>query len=266
MSELARLQKAFTGHLRNPEQVPVPAGLDPRRVGIYSELIFNNLSALVSDFFPVIKSLLSETQWRLLIRDFFISHQAETPYFPQLSEEFVHYLAGRQARSDDPGFLLELAHYEWLELHLFWHRQDPPSSPLPAETLEREPLRLSAVAEPVAYQYPVHRIGPDFRPEEPDEQPTFLLVFRDLSESVRFFELQPFTYQFLEAVQQHPGLVAEQWLGEMASELSSAGKVSDRKRFMASGFAMLQQFNQRCVLGRFDQQVQDQQVQDQQEG
>ena len=52
-SELLRLQTDFTRHLRNPDVVPIPQGLDPRRVSIYSELIFNNISNLMSEYFPL---------------------------------------------------------------------------------------------------------------------------------------------------------------------------------------------------------------------
>ena len=244
MSELFQLQKAFTEHLRNPEVVPVPQGLDPRRVGIYSELIFNNLSALLSEFFPVIKSILDDNQWHQLVRDFFISHQAETPYFPKVAEEFVHYLSGRQHTGGDPGFLLELAHYEWVELHLFTHEAEPPDEPIAVEDLPSVPIRLSAVAEVLAYHYPVHRIRVDFQPEAPDPQPTYLLVFRNTEESIRFFEIQPFTFQFLEALQEKPGLIANQWLNDVATDLN----VPDAETFVQNGLAMLKQFNEQCVF------------------
>ena len=78
-SELRRLQRAFTEHLRNPEQVPVPEGLDPRRMSIYSELVFGNLSSLLSEFFPVIHSILAPTAWDRLVREFLVRHQSQTP-------------------------------------------------------------------------------------------------------------------------------------------------------------------------------------------
>lgn len=33
-------QHAFTAHLRDPQAVPAPAGLDPRRVAVYQHLLF----------------------------------------------------------------------------------------------------------------------------------------------------------------------------------------------------------------------------------
>jgi hypothetical protein len=244
MSELFTLQKAFTEHLRNPDFVPVPEGLDPRRVGIYSELIFSNLSALLRDFFPVIKSILSDDQWHQLVRDFFISHQAETPYFPQVSEEFVHYLSGRQHTSGTPDFLLELAHYEWVELYLYMHSDEPPPNPIPETDLAMAPLTLSPVVSPLAYEYPVHLIREDFQPEAPGDEPTFLLVFRNKEESIEFYELQSFTFQLLEAIEENPGLIASDWLNSMAEQAA----VADKATFIENGINMLQQFNSQCVF------------------
>ena len=46
-------------------------------------------------------------------------HRCRTPYFSQLGEEFIGWLQdGYRAEEGDPPFLLELAHYEWVELAL----------------------------------------------------------------------------------------------------------------------------------------------------
>lgn len=48
---------------------------------------------------------------------------------------------------------------------------------------------LSGAAQLLAYEYPVHRIGPDFLPDTPGEHPTYLVVFRDRDGRTRFIEL-----------------------------------------------------------------------------
>lgn len=244
MSELRDIQRAFTSHLRDPDHVPVPDGLDERRMGIYSELIFNNVSSLLSDFFPVIRSILSEDVWHKMVRDFFISHESQTPYFMELSGEFVNYLSQAQLANGLPGFLPELAHYEWIELALFTLEADPPESALDEGALGETPLGLSALAQPVTYQYPVHQIQPDYQPTLPPEQPTHLLVFRDDVESVRFFELQPLSFHLLHEIQQNPGLVAEDWLRRTADELGAP----DAESFVHNGIALLQSFNTEKLL------------------
>ena len=242
MSELKTLQKAFTEHLRDPDHVPVPTGLDERRMGVYSELIFNNVSALLSDFFPVIRSILTEQSWNSLVRNFFITHQSQTPYFMELSGEFVEHLSQSQLTGDYPVFLLELAHYEWAELAVFTIDEELPDSSLDEESLANAPLRLSPLAWPLAYNYPVHRISPDFQPTE--EQPTCLLVARNEDDAVKFYELQPLAYQLLQNLQENPGLIANEWLSGVAEQM----QVEDKSQFVRNGLALLQSFNEQRLI------------------
>ncbi len=54
-----------------------------------------------------------------MARDFFACHACRTPLFTRLAEEFLVYLEQeRKGMPEDPPFLLELAHYEWVELAL----------------------------------------------------------------------------------------------------------------------------------------------------
>ena len=96
-SELFKLQTDFTQHLRNPDLHPVPDGLDPRRMGIYRSLLFNNISALASEFFPVVHAITSSEDWDSMIREFFINYRAEAPYFRKLADEFCNFLSDEKA-------------------------------------------------------------------------------------------------------------------------------------------------------------------------
>lgn len=244
MSELRDIQKAFTAHLRDPDNTPVPLGLDERRVGVYSELIFNNVSALLQDFFPVIHSILSAEQWQRMVRDFFISHQSQTPYFMELSGEFANYLAQGQLLSGYPDFLPELAHYEWVELALYTLDEDPPAEAIEPDLLADTPLHLSPLAEPLAYEFPVHLIKPDYQPAEPGENPAYLLVMRDTDETVRFFELQPLSFQLLHDIRQNPGLIARDWLTDLADQLD----IDEIPQFVSNGITLLQSFNEHRIF------------------
>jgi len=238
MSELFSLQKAFTEHLRDPDHTPVPAGLDKRRMGVYSELIFNNVSALLSDFFPVIRSLLSEDQWRQMVRDFFISHQSQTPYFMELSGEFVEYLSHTQMIGGLPDFLVQLAHYEWVELAVYTMDEELPPTTISVADLAMSPLTLIDLAQPLAYSFPVHRISKAYQPTT--EEATYLLVCRSIDESVKFFELQPLSYQLLHEMQQNPGLIPQQWLSKAAGQFGA----DNNDEFVSNGMALLQSFNE----------------------
>jgi hypothetical protein len=50
------------------------------------------------------------------------------------------------------------------------------------------------LAWPLAYAWPVQRIGADYQPREAPAEPTCLLAWRDSAERVRFQQLSPFAY------------------------------------------------------------------------
>ncbi len=77
-------QYAFAAHIRDPENTPAPPGIENRRMAIYKKLFFNNFYNLLGTFFPVIRKILSDEQWRHAIREFMKVHRAQTPYFLKL--------------------------------------------------------------------------------------------------------------------------------------------------------------------------------------
>lgn len=88
---------------------------------IYQSLFFNNIDNFVSTAFPVLKSIViklyGEKGWESLVRQFFIEHECRSPYFAEISKEFVEYLScSPELAIALPIFSAELAHYEWLEL------------------------------------------------------------------------------------------------------------------------------------------------------
>ena len=187
---LAEQQKAFAAHLRDPEHVPPPEGIEPRRMAIYRELFFNNLVDLLGGSFPVARRILGMERWRRLVREFYAHHHAHTPYFLELPGEFLGWLTARTGRAEDePAFLPELAHYEWVELALAISEEvAPETAPASAADPLDTPLAVSPLAWPLAYRWPVQRLSPEFQPAEPPATPTFLVVYRDAADAVQFLE------------------------------------------------------------------------------
>ena len=112
-------QYAFARHIRDPDKNPAPSGTEDRRMAVYRELFFNNLKNLLSQTFPVLKKLHDQDKWNGFIRQFMAQHEAHTPYFLEIPQEFLSFLENEyQLQDDDYPFLLELAHYEWVELAL----------------------------------------------------------------------------------------------------------------------------------------------------
>ena len=57
------IQYRFAAHIRDPQHVPAPEGIEDRRMAIYRDLFFNNLKSLLSSTFPVLKKLLADDKF-----------------------------------------------------------------------------------------------------------------------------------------------------------------------------------------------------------
>jgi hypothetical protein len=184
MSAIA-MQRSFAARIREPLGQGLLPGIAAERMAIYEQLFFNNIESFLAGGFPVLRRLCDEARWQRLVRAFLAGHRCATPYFLEIGQEFLAWLqGGYEAERDDPPFLLELAHYEWVELAL-----DVAESELPSVD------GWSPLAWPLAYRWPVQRIGPDYRPQTPPAEPTCLLVWRDRGDKVRFMQLTSFAYR-----------------------------------------------------------------------
>jgi len=215
--EFTRLQYAFAGNIRDPEGTAPPADVDERRMAVYRELFYNNIEGVLANAFPVMHELLPETRWHELVRGFLIHHRARTPFFPRLPGEFAETLATLLKPSQDPAYLTELARYEWVEMELALSEQEAPPPFDPRLDIASARLAPSPLARRLVFRYPVHRIGPDFQPSEPE--PTHLLVYRDREETVRFLEINPVTARLLGLLEADPQRPARDLLEDMAREL-----------------------------------------------
>lgn len=268
-------QLALTRHLRDPSRHPSPPGMDPARVRIYRELVTGNLVSLLGGTFPVLVSLLGAEHWRWLVERFLRDHRSHTPRFGEIAEEFVAFVDALDLESLPAPmrrpFLAELAHYEWVEMALLQSDAQPlgadlfapiraptgapigaptgaptgapmgtPMSapmgtPMSAPALDL-PLQLCPLAWPLAYRWPVHRLGPAYRPSQPPALATFLLVRRTADDEVRFSELSPLAWQLLHEIGQSGGSVTAD---SLLHELGRQCGVPDLPSFVAAGMALL---------------------------
>ena len=219
-------QFAFAAHLRDPAVNPAPADIEDRRVAIYRDLIYNNVESFLSGGFPVLRSLMSDDNWHKLVRGFVRDHRCHTPYFLEISQEFLLYLReGNACIPDGLPFILELAHYEWVELALDVSPEVLPDV-LPEQedesdqgvTLLDASLQISPLAWRLNYNYPVHKISPDYQPLEAPVQPSSLVVYRGPDEKIHFFESNAVTMRLLQLLEDGQ-LNSRQALEQVALEL-----------------------------------------------
>jgi hypothetical protein len=215
---LASLQTSFAAHIRDPQGVAAPDGIEDRRMAIYRNLFFNNICNFLSGNFPVLRSLYEEDAWTRLCRDFYRDFRCHTPLFPELPREFLQYLQDhRHDHQDDPPFMLELAHYEWVELALSLDETETDKIRVNPEgdLLNGIPV-LSPLAWPLSYQYPVHRIRAEFQPESAPDEATHLLVWRQKDFTIKFMQLNQISLMLVQKMKEEPTLSGLQLLKAIA--------------------------------------------------
>lgn len=242
-AEFIRRQLEFAANIRHPEN-PAPADVEDRRMAIYRDLFYNNVEDFMANSYPVIRELFDDTSWHSMIRDYYSRHQAKTPLFPTMPEEFLNYLEHERNCPEDPPFLLELAHYEWIELALTLSDEsisleniDPNAS-----LLELTPV-LSPLALPLSYQFPVHRISTDFQPTTRDG-PSFLVVYRNRLDDVKFLEINIVTFRLLQLITEHPHLAGKDILSLLASELPQL----DEENVVSNGLKALEDLKAKGIV------------------
>ena len=217
-----RQQYAFAAHIRNPEKNPGPEGIEERRMKIYRELFYNNIEGFIANTYPVLRRILPDDRWHAMMRDYFAQHISHTPLFPEMPREFLKYLEHeRIPQPDDPPFLLELAHYEWVELalSLLDEKIDATEIDAQGDLLDGIPV-ISPLAWALSYRFPVHKIGPDFQPSEAGGMQTHLIVYRDADFDVRFIEINPVTARLLQLFSGEDAVSGRAALQQIAAELN----------------------------------------------
>ena len=111
------------------------------------------------------------------------------------------------------------------------------------DLLDQLPV-VSLLAWPLSYRYPVHRISPDFQPQAPGEQPTYLLVYRDADDEVGFLELNPVTARLFSLLQEGRVSSGRQALELIAAELQHP----DPGAVVQGGHAILEEWRKRDIV------------------
>ena len=101
------IQYGFTRHMRDPENHPGPPDIEDRRMEIYRGLLYRNVEGFIANSFPVLRKITSDDRWHAMIRDYFKRHQAHTPLFPKMPQEFLHIRRNTLLPGDEPRIRLD---------------------------------------------------------------------------------------------------------------------------------------------------------------
>lgn len=229
MYEFQQHQAEFAAYIRNPEKNTVSdTRIEARRLKIYSDLFFNNIEGFLANGFPVLKSLMSQQQWLTMARSFVEFHESHSPYFLQISEEFLHFL-----EQDDcmvytqlpqlAPFMQALAHYEWLELALDVAQEEFVASAgkLPSNILS-SCAHVSPLAWSAMYQWPVHEISPQNIPTQPSSDAYCFVVYRNREQQVKFLSSNAATLRLLALLEEYAGKPVSHSIAHLADEMQQS--------------------------------------------
>ena len=114
---------------------------------------------------------------------------------------------------------------------------------IPTRSLEGVPV-LNPVCMPLAYEWPVHLISPEFIPNEKPQQQTYIIVYRMLDFKTSFVELNPVSAKLIENIQKNESKNGRELLIDIAKEINHP----DENLIITTGLQIMQDMQQRQVL------------------
>ena len=237
-------QNEFVAYIKDPFNNPVPSNVPDSRMAVYRELFFNNIDNFLSSNFPVLRAILDDSEWFELAQDFFSRHACHSPYFSGIPEEFINFLQEERDNSSDFPFLLELAHYEWVEMALSIAKEDSVCNNQTVDNWLTQTVQLSPLAWPLVYQYPVHKIAPNFLPIQHPSQATFLVAYRNCFDNVSFIEITLITYQLLNLIETQQTMVIGDCLGQIVTQLNH----SDPDIIISGGLTIIKELAEKNII------------------
>ncbi|MGV0005108.1 MAG: DNA-binding domain-containing protein [Candidatus Porifericomitaceae bacterium WSBS_2022_MAG_OTU9] len=193
----AGVERSFTAHIRDHDK-PLPPGVLDERMDVYRGLFFRNIESFLGGSFVVLRTILGDKRWAEIMHDYFSRHKATTPLFPRMPREFLLYLETLyEPHPDDPPFMMQLAHYEWVdqEVRIDIREIDETGIDPDGDLLEGVPV-LNPLARLLQYDWPVHRIKPDYMPQQ--QAQVYLVVSRTRADQNTFVELNQVSARLLD--------------------------------------------------------------------
>lgn len=221
------LQKQMTDFIRDPEHCPYNTSreadtslvIETRRLNVYRSLFFSNLSGFFAGIFPKVKACLGHEAWQNIINAYLREHKAHTPLFHELGQEFLMFLQTQDLHEQPyPPFLLDLAHYEWLELAIVIQPKEPLY--FAKAITENSCIRLAHTAWPVQYEWPVHLWNEDeASASNIVEEPSYLLGYRTQDYTTHWMTLTPSMYVLISAFEDNQDKTVLQIVKEVAAQM-----------------------------------------------
>lgn len=90
------MSSAFFDHVRGRSD-EVPAGYTVQGLRVYRHLVYLGVSQMIEAHFPAVREQLGEAGWRTLIEAYIRQSTWTSPYYGDLTDDFLAYLARESA-------------------------------------------------------------------------------------------------------------------------------------------------------------------------
>lgn len=182
------------------------------RLLTYRALVRFALEDPLPDCFPILFSLLEKADlWRACADAFIASRSIQSTYYRDINPAFVSWLATSGWGLDQWPFLIQLAHFEYIEVEILRWPDEASSEDLKPDGAGDLRVVFDTTARNLAYTYRVHEATPEKPEPEPGE--TFLLGYRDLDGDFTYSELSAHASALLARC------LKDETIGEAASAL-----------------------------------------------
>ena len=166
------------------------------RLLVYRDLARTALKDPLPDCFPITHALLEGAgQWEACIDAFFASRSIQSPYYRDVNPSFVDWLANSRWGVERWPFLLQLAHFEYIEVEILRWPDEPLSDDLQLTPVPDAHVVFDGATRNLAYAYHVHEATKD--DPEPKAGGAFLLGYRDPEGDFNYSELSAHASAFL---------------------------------------------------------------------
>ena len=216
--DFLQVQQGFWAWVRDPT-LPVPDGVQPARMAVYRELLFNNISGFIDVAYPIARSRLPPTQWLALQQEFFAQAACSSPLYVDISLHFREYLTD----IDHPvlityPWLHELLHVEWLDLYV----DRFVALDLAEAAVDPTVVQLRFPAWVLVYQWPVWQWREGQTPETPMLEPHAVLVWRDATHQQHLEPISPIAALLLEPLTEQQSIPQHVWLTLLSQAVPQA--------------------------------------------
>ena len=245
-------QQQFVAYLRDPQEHGVLPESLPQSTNIYARLLYSKIEGSLHTCFPIVCELLGTVLWRQLVQAFIREHYCQSPLYREIPDEFIEYLMNQIPQMELPEFIIDLAHFEWMELVLETARSEMVDAIFP---IQGDPLTIIPVLNPVLhrlhYRYPVQTITASnnywknwqTRVKPYEQEPITLAGYRDMQYNIQFIKLNAVTTRLIELLKEG-FYTQEQVLLQLAVELH----YSNPETILSFGIDILQQLEQQQII------------------